>query len=181
MEFGLNSAIDSVGRTIWIVDAHRDDGRRFIVHADEKLSAFVLLFCSILHFAYQDETRMTILMLAETSELLCKSVMQLALAILPRRKRMGGDSNPRCLSGTHAFQACTINHSVTHPGIVLVIVLLLVLECNRLRSRARVRLKPTAATVGTIRPAAIECRCKTRRTQRTRRLRDQTAFCKRWL
>jgi hypothetical protein len=31
------------GRTIWIVDAHRDDGRRFIVHADEKLSAFVEL------------------------------------------------------------------------------------------------------------------------------------------
>jgi len=26
------------GRTIWIVDAHRDDGRRFIVPADEKLS-----------------------------------------------------------------------------------------------------------------------------------------------
>jgi len=37
------SAIDTHGRTIWIVDAHRDDGRRFIVHADEKLSAFVEL------------------------------------------------------------------------------------------------------------------------------------------
>ena len=45
---------------------------------------------------------------------------------------MGGDSNPRCLSGTHALQACTINHSVTHPSLVLVIVLLLMLECNRL-------------------------------------------------
>ena len=32
------SAIDSQGRTIWIVDAHRGDGKRFIVHADEKLS-----------------------------------------------------------------------------------------------------------------------------------------------
>jgi hypothetical protein len=31
------------GRTIWIVDAHRDDGKRFIVRADEKLSAFVEL------------------------------------------------------------------------------------------------------------------------------------------
>ena len=31
------------GEPIWIVDAHRDDGRRFIVHADEKLSAFVEL------------------------------------------------------------------------------------------------------------------------------------------
>ena len=33
------SAIDSAGRTIWIVDAHRDDGKRFVVHADEKLAA----------------------------------------------------------------------------------------------------------------------------------------------
>jgi hypothetical protein len=31
------------GRTIWIVDAHRGDGRRFIVGADEMLSAFVEL------------------------------------------------------------------------------------------------------------------------------------------
>jgi hypothetical protein len=33
------------GRTIWIVDAHRDDGN-FIVHADEILSAFVELGAS---------------------------------------------------------------------------------------------------------------------------------------
>jgi hypothetical protein len=31
------------GRTTWIADAHRNDGNRFIVHADEKLSAFVEL------------------------------------------------------------------------------------------------------------------------------------------
>jgi hypothetical protein len=35
--------VDSNGRTIWIVDAHRDDGKRFIVRADEKLSAFLEL------------------------------------------------------------------------------------------------------------------------------------------
>ena len=40
---GWVSAIDFEGRTIWIVDSHRDDGKRFIVHADEKLSAFVEL------------------------------------------------------------------------------------------------------------------------------------------
>jgi len=40
---GRVSAIDSEGRTIWIADAHRDDGRRFIVNADEKLSAFLEL------------------------------------------------------------------------------------------------------------------------------------------
>jgi hypothetical protein len=31
------------GRTIWIVDAYRGDGKRFVVHADEKLTAFVQL------------------------------------------------------------------------------------------------------------------------------------------
>ena len=36
-------AIDSKGRTIWIVDAHRDDGKRFVVRADEKLTAFLEL------------------------------------------------------------------------------------------------------------------------------------------
>ena len=40
---GWASAIDSQGREIWIVDPHRDDGRRFVVHADEILSAFVEL------------------------------------------------------------------------------------------------------------------------------------------
>jgi hypothetical protein len=30
---GYVSALDSHGRTIWIVDAHRDDGKRFIVRA----------------------------------------------------------------------------------------------------------------------------------------------------
>jgi len=39
----LDSAENSQERTIWIVDAHRDDGRRFIVRADEKLTAFLEL------------------------------------------------------------------------------------------------------------------------------------------
>jgi hypothetical protein len=43
LSLGWVSAVDFQGRTIWIVDAHRDDGRRFIVHADEKLSAFIEL------------------------------------------------------------------------------------------------------------------------------------------
>ena len=33
--------IDSKGRTIWIADAHRDDGKRFVVYADEKLTAII--------------------------------------------------------------------------------------------------------------------------------------------
>ena len=35
------SALDSNGRTIWIADAHRGDGKRFVVRADEKLTAFL--------------------------------------------------------------------------------------------------------------------------------------------
>jgi hypothetical protein len=41
--WGCVSAIDSNGRTIWIADAHRDDGKHFVVLADEKLTAFVEL------------------------------------------------------------------------------------------------------------------------------------------
>jgi hypothetical protein len=40
---GWVSAVDPEGRTIWIADAHRDDGKRFIVTADEKLRAFLEL------------------------------------------------------------------------------------------------------------------------------------------
>jgi hypothetical protein len=39
--WGYVAAIDSEGRTIWIAEAHRDDGKRFIVCADEKLTAFL--------------------------------------------------------------------------------------------------------------------------------------------
>jgi hypothetical protein len=41
--WGCVSAVDSRGRTIWIADAHRCDGKRFIVRADEKLTAFAEL------------------------------------------------------------------------------------------------------------------------------------------
>jgi hypothetical protein len=54
--WGCVSAIDSNGRTIWIVDAHRDDGRRFIVHADEKLSAFVELERQVLTVTFYLES-----------------------------------------------------------------------------------------------------------------------------
>jgi hypothetical protein len=31
LSWGCVSGVDSDGRTIWIVDAHRDDGKRFVV------------------------------------------------------------------------------------------------------------------------------------------------------
>jgi len=40
---GWVSAVDSEGRTLWIVDAHRDDGKRFVVRSDELLTAFLEL------------------------------------------------------------------------------------------------------------------------------------------
>jgi len=40
---GWVSAVDFEGRTIWIADAHRGDGKRFVVQADEKLTAFLKL------------------------------------------------------------------------------------------------------------------------------------------
>jgi len=35
--------VGSGGRTIFVADAHRGDGKRFVVRADEKLTAFIEL------------------------------------------------------------------------------------------------------------------------------------------
>ena len=48
---GYVSAVDSKVRTIWIADAHRDDGRRFVVRTDEKLTAFMELEVAVYEFA----------------------------------------------------------------------------------------------------------------------------------
>jgi len=47
---GWVSAIDSEGRTVWIVDAH-GYGKRFIVRADEELTAFLGVERAINQFA----------------------------------------------------------------------------------------------------------------------------------
>jgi hypothetical protein len=47
MELGYVSAIDSNGRTLWIADAHRGDGKRFVVQADELLTAFLELAAAV--------------------------------------------------------------------------------------------------------------------------------------
>jgi hypothetical protein len=48
--YGYVSALDRKGRTIWIVDTHAY-GKRFIVRADEILTAFVELERAIHEFA----------------------------------------------------------------------------------------------------------------------------------
>jgi hypothetical protein len=45
--WGCVSTVNSNGRTIWIADAHRGNGKRFVVRADEKLTAFLELESAI--------------------------------------------------------------------------------------------------------------------------------------
>ena len=45
--WGCVSALDLEGRTIWIADAHRGDGKRFVARSDEKLTAFMELESAI--------------------------------------------------------------------------------------------------------------------------------------
>ena len=53
---GWISAVDSEGRRIWIVEAHRGDGRRFMVRSDEKVSAFVELEREVLTVTFYLES-----------------------------------------------------------------------------------------------------------------------------
>ena len=50
--WGCVSAINANGQTIWIPDAHRDDGKRFVVRTDEKLTAFLELESAIRAVSY---------------------------------------------------------------------------------------------------------------------------------
>jgi hypothetical protein len=43
LELGCVSAIYSNGRTIWIADAHCDNGKRLVARADEMVTAFLEL------------------------------------------------------------------------------------------------------------------------------------------
>jgi hypothetical protein len=45
--WGCVSALDPEARTIAIANAHRGDGKHFVVRADEKLTAFVELEAAI--------------------------------------------------------------------------------------------------------------------------------------
>jgi hypothetical protein len=44
---GWVAAIDSEGRTLWIVEAHRDGGKRYVVRSEELLTAFLELEAAI--------------------------------------------------------------------------------------------------------------------------------------
>jgi hypothetical protein len=44
---GCVASVTAEGRIIFVAAAHRGDGRRFVVHADEKLTAFMELESAI--------------------------------------------------------------------------------------------------------------------------------------
>ena len=63
--------------------------------------------------------------------------MQWAIALRSARETDGGGFEPPVPFGTHAFQACTINHSVTHPfQFLLLLLIVIVLVLDRLRARS---------------------------------------------
>jgi hypothetical protein len=43
LDWGYVRAVDCNGRTIFVADAHRDNGKRLIVRVDEELTAFAEL------------------------------------------------------------------------------------------------------------------------------------------
>jgi hypothetical protein len=54
--WGCVATINSKGQTIFVADAHRDDAKRFVVHADDKLSAFVELERQVLTVTFYLES-----------------------------------------------------------------------------------------------------------------------------
>jgi hypothetical protein len=55
---GWVSTINSNGQTLWIVDAHRSDAGRFIIHADQELPAFLELESAIKTHRHNHEWRL---------------------------------------------------------------------------------------------------------------------------
>jgi hypothetical protein len=55
--WGCVATVDREGRTIFVADAHRGDGKRFVVRADEKLTAFLELERVTRDDDYQNQDR----------------------------------------------------------------------------------------------------------------------------
>jgi hypothetical protein len=87
--WGCVAAIDSNGRTIFIADAHRDDGKRFVAHADEKLTAFLERETAIRHCSTCQKMLLTLSDGAWQNGARAKSVgrlpQELHLTLFPQR------------------------------------------------------------------------------------------------
>jgi hypothetical protein len=55
--WGCVAIVDFNGRTIFIADAHRDDRKRFVVRADESLTAFVKLELTVRAVTFAEESQ----------------------------------------------------------------------------------------------------------------------------
>src|SRR3954462_13932348 len=99
--------------------------------------------------------------------------------------RMGGDSNPRCLSAhTLSRRAQSTALSPIQKNRPLPLNLILVGQRQSKQSktkRKRQRKIITTVGAGTIRREVVGCRCKIHQSRRTRRSLGRSAFCKRWL
>jgi hypothetical protein len=54
---GCVATVDCEGRTIFVADAHRGDGNRFVVHAEEKLTAFLELERAVCLHLLSEQTK----------------------------------------------------------------------------------------------------------------------------
>ena len=52
---------------MWIVDAHRDDGKRYVVRADEILTAFLELQSATFDAALRADEKLTVFMELESA------------------------------------------------------------------------------------------------------------------
>jgi len=59
--------VDTNGRTIWIAGVYRGDGKRFVVRADEKLTAFLELEAAIRCNEFTIEARGPVVVRFESS------------------------------------------------------------------------------------------------------------------
>jgi hypothetical protein len=105
------SVLDCEGRTIWIADAHRGDGKRFVVRADEKLTAFVELESAI---SACDE------LIWQVGEIFAKLVSLNGCRIRQLCPRLRGEE---AVSGVYKLAVSFVRCGETSPRLELALVL----------------------------------------------------------
>jgi hypothetical protein len=95
--WGYVSAVDSNGRTIFVANAHHDDGKRFVVRADEKLTAFLELESGISRISVRERVNGLMAFGSAYQELAWRNAIsaRLAVSLLRRFSQSAG----RCGEG----------------------------------------------------------------------------------
>jgi hypothetical protein len=78
------------GANIWIIDAHRDDGKRFVVRADEKLTAFVEVEAAIWKSTVGPSARVYTLAEKDEARYVTATFEQAAVFVLLSDTQMNG-------------------------------------------------------------------------------------------